>query len=160
MIFRQERVGQHGRVFTMFKFRTMVADAEARLREILDLDALDEPVFKFENDARVTRVGRFLRKSSLDELPQLFNVLRGEMSLVGPRPEERAIVERYNIWQRRRLKVKPGITGLQQVMNRGIPDLAERIKYDIYYIRRQSFLLDLSILLRTIFVVLSGKGAF
>ncbi|RME51593.1 MAG: sugar transferase [Deltaproteobacteria bacterium] len=160
VIFRQERVGQHGRIFTMFKFRTMVADAEARLKEMLDFDTLPEPVFKFENDDRVTRAGRFLRRTSLDELPQLINVLRGEMSLVGPRPEEYEIVERYNIWQRRRLKVKPGITGLQQVTNRGVPDLTERIKYDIYYIRRQSFLLDLSILLRTIFVVFSGRGAF
>jgi exopolysaccharide biosynthesis polyprenyl glycosylphosphotransferase len=159
VFFIQKRVGRAGRPFPMYKFRTMVVDAEQRLAGMLDLSKLREPVFKFEQDDRITRFGAILRKTSLDELPQLINVFLGQMSLVGPRPEERLLVDQYNIWQRRRLKVTPGITGLQQVMCRGVPDLAERVRYDIYYIRKQSFLLDIYILFKTIFVVFSGKGA-
>ena len=159
-VFSQVRAGKDGRAFRMYKFRTMVADAEERLSEVVDLDGLDQPVFKIENDHRVTRVGRLLRRASLDELPQLWNVLRGDMSLVGPRPEELRLVERYDVWQRRRLKVKPGITGLQQVEARGsLSTLKERVPLDVFYIRHQSLLLDVVILLRTVAVVLHGRGA-
>ncbi len=157
--FGQRRVGENGRVFTMWKLRSMVVDAEARLGEVVDVAALAEPVFKVENDPRVTRVGRFLRRTSLDELPQLWNVLKGDMSLVGPRPEEEKIVARYDAHQRRRLKAKPGITGLQQVEARGTASLEERIRLDVIYIRRRTFVFDLWILARTGFTVLSGRGA-
>jgi lipopolysaccharide/colanic/teichoic acid biosynthesis glycosyltransferase len=160
VFFVQVRAGRGGKPFRMLKFRTMVEDAEARLPEVVDLERLAEPVFKLARDPRVTPVGRLLRRFSLDELPQLVNVLRGDMSVVGPRPEELRIVERYDVWQRRRLKVKPGITGLQQVEARGtLSNLNDRVRLDVYYIRKQSFLLDLTILLRTVAVVLSGRGA-
>ena len=159
VLFRQLRAGKGGRPFQMLKFRTMVPDAERRLSEVVDVNQLSEPVFKIARDPRVTPVGRWLRRLSVDELPQLLNVLRGEMSLVGPRPEELKIVDRYDVWQRRRLKVKPGITGLQQVEARGTLDLSHRVRLDIYYTRKQSLLLDALILARTVGVVLSGRGA-
>jgi len=159
VFFAQVRAGEGGRPFRLWKLRTMVSDAEARLADVVDVEALQEPVFKLDHDPRVTRVGRFLRRTSLDELPQLWNVLRGDMSLVGPRPEEVGMVERYDVWQRRRLKVKPGITGLQQVTCRGTPSLNERVRLDVYYIRKQSLLFDLVILFRTVWVVLHGRGA-
>lgn len=158
-IFSQRRVGKDGRVFKMLKFRTMVVNAEAMLPQLVNLADLSEPVFKLENDPRVTRVGRFLRRTSLDELPQLVNVLRGEMSIVGPRPEEQQVVERYGIAERRRLKAKPGITGLQQVECRGVANLRARLRYDILYLRKRTILLDLWIILKTCFVVASGRGA-
>ncbi len=158
VIFSQIRAGLHGRPFKMYKFRSMVAGADKKLGEVVDIDALAEPVFKVENDPRVTPFGRFLRRSSIDELPQLLNVLNGQMSLVGPRPEELQLVERYDPWQRRRLKAKPGITGYQQVVNRGANSLEERVKYDLVYLKHQSLLFDLYILLRTIFVVARGTG--
>jgi exopolysaccharide biosynthesis polyprenyl glycosylphosphotransferase len=159
-LFVQVRAGEGGKPFGMYKFRTMVEDAEGRLAEIVDLDGLEQPAFKIEDDPRITRVGRFLRRWSLDELPQLWNVLKGDMSLVGPRPEELRVVSRYDVWQRRRLKVKPGITGLQQVEARGaLSDLNDRVRLDVYYIRKQSVLLDLVILLRTIGAVVRGRGA-
>jgi len=157
--FVQRRVGKDGRPFEMLKLRTMVVGAEALLPQIVNLQGLSEPVFKLDDDPRVTRVGRFLRRSSLDELPQLLNVLRGEMSLVGPRPEEESLVRRYSVWERRRLKAVPGITGLQQVKCRGTPSLKERVRWDILYLRKQSLLLDAWILLQTIWVVFTGKGA-
>lgn len=158
-LFFQERVGYRGKVFQMWKFRSMVVDAESRLSEVVDLNAMEEPVFKVKNDPRITRLGKWLRRTSLDELPQLVNVVFGQMSLVGPRPEEVEMVKRYNVWQRRRLKVKPGLTGLQQIKCRGSSSLAERVRYDILYIRRLSLLLDLEILFKTIWVVASQKGA-
>jgi exopolysaccharide biosynthesis polyprenyl glycosylphosphotransferase len=159
VLFRQPRVGKDGRVFTMLKFRTMVENAEALLGELVDVEKLREPVFKLDDDPRVTRLGRLLRKSSLDELPQLLNVLAGDMSLVGPRPEEEKMVRRYGVWEERRLKAKPGLTGLQQVECRGSVSLKERVRWDIVYLRKQSLLLDLWILLKTVVVVLSGRGA-
>jgi exopolysaccharide biosynthesis polyprenyl glycosylphosphotransferase len=158
VIYTQERVGLNGRLFRMYKFRTMVCDAEQRLCEIVDFDSLNDPVFKIENDPRVTRTGGFLRRTGLDEIPQLVNVLRGEMSIVGPRPEQVELVERYNVWQRRRLKGVPGITGYQQVMCRGVPCLNQRIEYDLHYLKHQSFSLDLLILLRTLMVIIRGVG--
>lgn len=158
VFFKQVRAGLHGQPFTMYKFRSMVADAESRLKDLVDLDDLDEPVFKLKNDPRVTGIGRFLRRTSLDEIPQFINVLIGEMSTVGPRPEERKLVEQYTPWQRRRLKAKPGITGFQQIMNRGEPLLKERVKYDLIYLKQQSLLCDLYIIGRTFAVVTLGSG--
>ena len=159
VIYTQRRVGKDGRIFRVFKFRTMVVDAEERLGELVDLETLEQPVFKISQDPRVTRTGSWLRRTSLDELPQLLNVFLGHMSLVGPRPEEEKVVARYGVEERRRLKLVPGITGLQQVECRGTPDLRERIRHDVLYLRKRTFLLDLWILLRTVRVVLSGRGA-
>lgn len=149
VFFSQTRIGQGGRPFTIHKFRTMTVETPTFAPAPVDAE-----------DPRVTRVGRFLRKTSLDELPQLFNVLRGDMSMVGPRPEMPFIVERYEEWQRRRLDVKPGITGLWQIVGRKNLPLALNMEYDFFYIKNQSFLLDVLILLRTIPAVIFGRGAF
>ena len=157
VLFSQIRSGLHGQPFRMYKFRTMVADAEERLKDLVDIEELEVPGFKIKDDPRVTTIGRFLRRTSIDEIPQVWNVLKGEMSLVGPRPEMPALVSRYTPEQRRRLKAKPGITGYQQVMARGIP-LAAGVKYDLIYLKHQSFFLDLYILLWTLVVLIRGKG--
>jgi len=149
-----------GKPFTMYKFRSMVQEAEEMLPSLVNLGTLREPVYKFRNDPRVTRFGKFLRRTSIDELPQFFNVLKGDMSLVGPRPEAQRIVFLYNENHRRRLQVKPGLTGWQQVHCRGSKSMSERLKYDLEYIERRSLLLDLWILLKTIFIVIRCKGAY
>jgi exopolysaccharide biosynthesis polyprenyl glycosylphosphotransferase len=158
-IYRQTRCGLYGRRFVLYKIRSMYEGAEDVLWEIKHLNEMDGPVFKMRNDPRVTPLGRFLRKSSIDEWPQLWNVLKGDMSLVGPRaplPEE---VKEYTRWQRRRLSVKPGITCLWQVSGRNEIDFHEWMKLDLHYIDNWSLLLDFKILLRTFPVVLFGKGA-
>lgn len=160
VLFRQTRVGQKGQPFRIYKFRTMVADAEAVLPRLVNLDALAAPAFKIPDDPRVTRVGRFLRRWSLDELPQLINVLRGEMSLVGPRPEEAAVVARYTDDQRRRLAVKPGMTGPMQVNGRGDLPFEERLRLELDYIECYSVGRDVLILLCTLPAVWNGKGAY
>ena len=159
VFFRQQRVGQGGKLFTIYKFRSMEDGAEAQLEELLNLEELPEPVFKLEDDPRRTRVGKVLRRWSLDELPQFWNVLRGEMSLVGPRPEEARVVAHYNDWHRRRLAVKPGITGPMQVNGRGDLSLDERVVLELDYIENYSFWRDLRLLARTIPAVVQGKGA-
>ena len=159
VLFRQTRCGLNGRSFTLYKFRTMVEDAEERRRELLHLNEMNGPVFKLRSDPRVTAFGRFLRKFSLDELPQLWNVLRGDMSLVGPRPPIPEEVARYQRWQRRRLAMKPGLTCLWQISGRNNLDFDRWIELDLQYIDSWTPLLDLKILLKTIPVVLSGKGA-
>ncbi len=159
VVYRQTRCGLYGRLFTLYKFRSMYDGAEDVLWEIKHLNEMDGPVFKMRNDPRVTPLGHFLRRSSIDEWPQFWNVLKGDMSLVGPRaplPEE---VREYSRWQRRRLSVKPGITCLWQVSGRNEIDFHEWIKLDLHYIDNWSLLLDLKILLRTFPVVLFGKGA-
>ena len=158
IIFSQQRAGLNGRSFTIYKFRSMQVDAEKHLEEVLDIDALAQPVFKVDNDPRVTRIGRVLRRLSLDELPQLWNVLKGEMSLVGPRPEEFWMTERYDRDTRQRLRIKPGITGYQQICARGADDMRVRLNHDLYYIDHQSLFFDLYILAQTVWVVLWGKG--
>ncbi|MBN2308029.1 MAG: sugar transferase [Candidatus Hydrogenedentes bacterium] len=159
VLYTQMRVGLHGKPYPMYKFRSMVQDADGRLQELVgDFDSMAEPVFNIRRDPRITRIGRFLRRTSLDEIPQLINVLKGEMSLIGPRPERVELVERYNPWQRRRLKAKPGITGYQQVVSRGDPSLERRIQYDLYYLKYQGPWLDLWILLMTFVVVIRGDG--
>jgi exopolysaccharide biosynthesis polyprenyl glycosylphosphotransferase len=157
VFFVQTRIGLHGKTFRIIKFRTMVQDAEARLKELVDVDKLKTPGFKIKDDPRVTSIGRFLRRFSLDEIPQILNVLKGDMSLVGPRPEMAELVAKYTPEQRRRLKAKPGMTGYQQVMARGIP-LSEGVEYDLVYLKRQSLLLDLYIMAKTVFVVIWGSG--
>jgi exopolysaccharide biosynthesis polyprenyl glycosylphosphotransferase len=159
VLFRQTRCGLNGRRFTLYKFRTMVEGAEERLAELQHLNEMDGPVFKVRRDPRVTRLGRLLRKFSLDELPQLWNVLRGDMSLVGPRPPIPEEVARYERWQRRRLSMKPGITCLWQVNGRNELGFRSWIELDLQYIDSWSLSLDLKILLKTIPVVLSGRGA-
>jgi exopolysaccharide biosynthesis polyprenyl glycosylphosphotransferase len=158
--FAQERAGRFGRPFRMYKFRTMVRDAEDRLHEVINLQGLPDPMFKIRADPRVTRVGRFLRKASLDELPQLLNVIRGDMSLVGPRPEEVRIVARYREPERFRLEMRPGITGPMQVHGRGELTFQERMAVEREYVENYSLSKDFRILSRTLAVVLRGKGAF
>jgi len=160
VFFRQQRVGLNGRPFGMLKFRSMIVDAEARRAA---LEAQNEhregPVFKMQHDPRITRVGRFIRKFSIDELPQLWNVVRGEMSLVGPRPPILSEVAKYDSWQRRRLSVVPGLTGLWQVSGRNHISFDQWMRLDLQYIDNWSFRSDLVLLGRTIPVVLTGRGA-
>ena len=160
VFFRQKRAGKDGKPFTMLKFRTMVADAESRLGELVDLEKLDEPVFKIQNDPRVTRAGRALRRTSLDELPQFFNVLAGAMSLVGPRPEEEAVVALYDERQRIRLAVKPGLTGPMQVYGRSDLTFEERLAMERDYLDNLSVAGDLAILVRTPRAMIRGEGAY
>ncbi len=158
VVFTQSRTGRHGRRFRMFKFRTMVQNAEELKASLQHLNILPAPDFKIIDDPRITRVGRFLRKTSLDELPQIINVLRGEMSLVGPRPTSFAATT-YDLWHTSRLEVVPGITGLWQVKGRNNTTFDERLRLDIEYIRRMSLRLDLKILLMTVGSVFSRAGA-
>ncbi|MQA75260.1 MAG: exopolysaccharide biosynthesis polyprenyl glycosylphosphotransferase [Solirubrobacterales bacterium] len=160
VFFSQARAGLDGRPFEMHKFRTMVIDAEDRLADVIRLDDLRDPVFKLSDDPRVTRVGRLLRRLSLDELPQLYNVLRGEMSIVGPRPEQIELVERYRPEHRFRLSVKPGITGPMQVFGRGDLTFHERLAVELDYIENLSLARDLRIIAETVPVALRGSGAY
>ena len=157
VLFRQQRVGLRGRPFSLLKFRSMVRDAESRRAELEARNELSGPIFKVTDDPRITRVGRFLRRTSIDELPQLWNVLRGEMSLVGPRPPLPHEVENYGLWHRRRLSMKPGITGLWQVRGRREPDFNRWVASDLEYIDRWSLGLDLRILVRTIPAAFRGR---
>jgi lipopolysaccharide/colanic/teichoic acid biosynthesis glycosyltransferase len=157
-LFTQLRTGTCGRRFRMFKLRTMVRDAEAYKDRLGNLNELSWPDFKIRNDPRVTRAGKFLRKTSLDELPQIFNVLRGDMSLVGPRPTSFSS-STYSTWHTARLDVQSGVTGLWQIEGRNDIDFDERVRLDIAYARHRSFTLDILILLRTIPRVVSGRGA-
>ena len=161
VIFKQKRVGVNGQVFTFYKFRTMFQGSEAKLNQVYHLnDSVDGVIFKLKKDPRITRVGRFLRKLSLDELPQLLNVIQGEMSLVGPRPPIVSEVEKYTLEQRRRLMVKPGLTCIWQISGRSDLPFKVQLKLDKEYIRTQNFWLDLKILILTVPAVLSGKGAY
>jgi exopolysaccharide biosynthesis polyprenyl glycosylphosphotransferase len=160
VFFRQTRAGLDGRPFRVWKLRTMNADAEERLGELVDLDALDEPMFKLRNDPRVTKFGGFLRRFSIDELPQLWNVLKGEMSLVGPRPEVMAVAERYRPEHKLRLSVRPGMTGPMQVFGRGALTFSERMAVELDYIDNLSLSRDLRILGQTIPAIIRGTGAY
>lgn len=158
VLFRQERVGLYGRAFTLYKFRSMVQDAHDVKAAYEDRNEMDGPVFKIKRDPRVTRVGRFIRKMSIDELPQLINVLKGEMSIVGPRPPLQEEVDKYDHWQRRRLSMKPGLTCLWQVNGRNKVGFKKWIELDLQYIDNWSLKLDLKILFKTIPVVIRGTG--
>ncbi|MGB9738483.1 MAG: glycosyl transferase [Chloroflexus aggregans] len=160
VIFKQVRVGKDGEHFYCYKFRSMYVDAEQRLKELQAKNEADGPVFKMKCDPRVTRVGRVIRKLSIDELPQLFNVLKGEMSLVGPRPALPSEVAKYTYEQIGRLHAIPGITGLQQVSGRSDLDFKRWVELDLQYIAEQSIWKDIEILLRTIPAVLLGRGAY
>lgn len=160
ILFKQKRAGENGKLFDMYKFRSMVADAEKRQQEVVRKDENGQIHHKNPDDPRITRVGHFLRRSSIDELPQLINVLKGEMSIVGPRPEMPWLVEMYEPWQRKRFAVPQGITGWWQVNGRSDKPMHLNIEYDIYYIQNYSLLLDLQIILRTPWAILLGKGAF
>ena len=160
IIFRQTRVGLRGRHFEMYKFRSMHVGAEEQQDMLADMNEADGPIFKIRDDPRLTRVGRVLRRLSMDELPQLVNVLRGEMSLVGPRPPIPAEVEKYQEWHKKRLEAPPGMTGLWQVSGRSRLSFDEMVLLDIYYIENWSLWLDFKILMRTIPKVLLGEGAY
>ena len=159
VLFKQERIGLNGRIFMLYKFRTMIEDAHERRGEIAHLNEMTGPVFKAKSDPRITPIGRILRKFSLDELPQLWNVLKGDMSLVGPRPPIPEEVASYHRWHRRRLSMKPGLTCLWQISGRNNIDFDRWMQLDLQYIDNWSPSLDLKILLRTIPAVLSGRGA-
>ncbi|MBA2536964.1 MAG: exopolysaccharide biosynthesis polyprenyl glycosylphosphotransferase [Actinobacteria bacterium] len=160
VFFTQRRAGLGGHPFWMYKFRTMVVDAEDRLGTLVSIDELRDPMFKLQNDPRVTRVGRLLRRTSIDELPQLLNVLKGDMSLVGPRPEQVELVECYAPEHRFRLSVKPGVTGPMQVSGRGQLTFEERLAVEREYIENLSLGRDIRILAMTIAPLVSGRGAF
>lgn len=160
IIFRQKRVGENGRLFSMYKFRSMVVGAEKMQKQIQSVDSQGNLIFKHANDPRVTRFGRFLRRTSLDELPQLFNVLKGEMSLVGPRPELPMLVGQYEPWQHKRFAVPQGMTGWWQINGRADKPLHLHTEDDIYYIQNYSLWMDFYILVKTPWVVVRGKGAY
>ena len=160
ILFKQKRVGENGRVFTMYKFRTMVKGAEKMRSLVEQVDADGNPVYKHRDDPRVTRVGRVLRRLSVDEFPQLFNVLRGTMSLVGPRPEMPYLVEKYQSWQRKRFAVPQGVTGWWQIHGRSDKPMHLHTEDDLYYVQNYSIWLDIQILVRTLWIVLRGKGAY
>ncbi len=155
VLFKQKRIGRNGKAFIIYKFRTMRVDGEA-----VQLHIVDGKSHKVPNDPRVTRLGKFLRQTSIDELPQLFNILKGDMSFVGPRPELPEIVSKYEEWQHERHLVTPGLTGWWQVEGRGKQPMHQFTHLDIYYVENQSFSLDMHILLRTVRVVLARTGAF
>lgn len=160
VFFKQIRSGLNGRKFTLYKFRTMIENAESKLSELLKYNEMNGPVFKMENDPRITKFGKFLRKFSIDELPQFWNVLKGDMSIIGPRPPLPSEVIKYDNWQRRRLSMRPGLTCLWQIQGRNkITDFNEWMKLDLEYIDNWSLWLDFKIFLQTIPVVLLGKGA-
>ncbi|BBO85857.1 hypothetical protein DSCO28_64230 [Desulfosarcina ovata subsp. sediminis] len=160
VLFRQKRMGQHGRVFELIKFRTMCADAEAKKVELLKHNQMNGAIFKLKNDPRITRVGRFLRKSSLDEFPEFINVLKGEMSLVGTRPPTLEEVEKYQPEHLRLISAKPGLTGMWQVSGRNkITDFEKIVELDCQYLDSWRFFDDLKIILQTIIIVLQRKGA-
>jgi lipopolysaccharide/colanic/teichoic acid biosynthesis glycosyltransferase len=160
VFYRQDRVGRGGRLFRFYKFRSMYEEADRRLPELVDRNEQDGPVFKIKSDPRITAVGRFLRRSSMDEIPQVFNVLRGEMSIVGPRPALPTEVARYQPWQRRRLEVKPGITCLWQIAGRSHIGFDEWMRLDVEYLRTRSFATDAVIFVKTVPAVMARRGAY
>ena len=160
VLFRQTRVGRDGRTFTMLKFRSMVLDAESRLKELQGGNNTNTVMFKLKKDPRVTRVGGLIRRYSIDELPQLINIIKGDMSLIGPRPPLPREVERYSEEEMRRLRVRPGLTGLWQVSGRSNLSWEETVRLDLYYIDNWSPLQDLAILARTIHAVVASRGAY
>lgn len=160
VIFRQKRVGKDGHLFEMFKIRTMVKNAEELQSQVEQCNVDGNPIHKRKDDPRVTRVGRILRRFSLDELPQLFNVLAGTMSLVGPRPEIPSLLERYEPWQLKRFSVLPGITGWWQINSRSDQPMYLHVEDDLYYIQNYSIWLDFKIIIQTVWIVLIGKGSY
>ncbi|MBE5102877.1 sugar transferase [Priestia aryabhattai] len=160
VFFSQPRIGKKGKIFKMYKFRSMVTDAEIKLKELLQLNETTGAMFKMKNDPRVTKIGKLIRKTSIDELPQLFNVLKGEMSLVGPRPPLPREVAEYTNYDKQRLIVTPGCTGIWQVSGRSNIGFKEMVELDLYYIKNQSIFMDIKIILKTVFVLFGSKNAF
>lgn len=160
VIFAQKRVGQNGKLFTMYKFRSMCPDAEEQLGELLDKNELKGAMFKIKEDPRITEFGKFIRRTSLDELPQLINVIKGDMSLIGPRPPLQREVAEYTQFDMQRLLVKPGCSGLWQVSGRNDVDFDEMVEFDIDYIQNRSLKLDISLIIKTIKVMLKSDGAY
>jgi exopolysaccharide biosynthesis polyprenyl glycosylphosphotransferase len=159
IIFGQERVGQFGKVFKMYKFRSMVQNAEELLDKLKDKNEMSGPMFKMKDDPRITKIGRFIRKTSIDELPQLFNVLKGEMSLVGPRPNLLKEVADYTDFQKQKLLAKPGLTCYWQVMGRNSIDFEDWMKLDVKYIEERSTLVDIKLIFKTFFVLFGDENA-
>jgi len=160
VFFKQIRVGKNGKKFYMYKFRSMVSDAEEKLKDLLRYNEIEGAMFKIKEDPRVTRIGKFIRKTSIDELPQLWNVLKGEMSLVGPRPPLPREVANYTKYDMQRLLVIPGCTGLWQVSGRNNIGFKEMVELDLQYINNRSIILDFNILLKTIKIIFSSRGAY
>ncbi|WP_456359636.1 sugar transferase [Bacillus sp. Y1] len=160
IIFSQERVGKNGRIFRMYKFRSMIVNAEEKLQELLQYNEVDGAMFKMKEDPRVTKIGSFIRKTSIDELPQLFNVLKGDMSLVGPRPPLIREVEEYTMYDKQRLLVTPGCTGLWQISGRSNLDFAQMVELDLTYIEKRSLFFDVKIILKTVLVLFGSKDAY
>lgn len=160
ILFSQKRVGLNGKEFNMYKFRSMVSNAEEKLAELLKFNEVSGAMFKMKDDPRITKVGKFIRKTSIDELPQLFNVLKGEMSLVGPRPPLPREVVEYTAYDKQRLLVTPGCTGLWQVSARNSVGFDEMVELDLRYIHKRSFFYDIKIILKTVLVFFGSKNAF
>ncbi|QJX78753.1 sugar transferase [Priestia megaterium] len=160
VFFSQTRIGKKGKIFKMYKFRSMVTDAEIKLKELLQLNETTGAMFKMKNDPRVTKIGKLIRKTSIDELPQLFNVLKGEMSLVGPRPPLPREVAEYTNYDKQRLIVTPGCTGIWQVSGRSNIGFKEMVELDLYYIKNQSIFMDIKIIFKTVLVLFGSKNAF
>ncbi|MBZ5749061.1 sugar transferase [Metabacillus rhizolycopersici] len=160
IFFSQRRFGKDGKEFKMYKFRSMVTDAEAKLEELLKYNEVEGAMFKMKDDPRVTKIGRFIRKTSIDELPQLFNVLKGDMSLVGPRPPLPREVKEYTSYHMQRLLVTPGCTGVWQASARSSVGFEEMVEMDLYYIRNRSFWFDIKIIFKTVGVLFGSKNAF
>lgn len=159
VIFKQDRVGKNGVIFKMYKFRSMVANAEELKAQLEKDNEMNGPMFKIKNDPRITKVGRFIRKTSIDEIPQLINVLKGEMSLVGPRPSLPSEVKEFEPWMLERLTILPGLTCYWQVMGRNDIEFNEWMKLDIKYVRERNFWLDLKLIFKTFFVLFGDKSA-
>lgn len=159
IIYSQLRTGRGGNLFKMYKFRTMVPNADELKEKYAHLNELEWPDFKIKNDPRITKIGKVLRKTSMDELPQIFNILAGDMSIVGPRPTSFG-PERYNIWHTERFDVLPGVTGLWQIAGRGEVDFDDKLRLDILYIKKRCLMLDILILIKTVPVILKGKGSY
>ena len=159
VIFKQKRVGLNGKEFYMYKFRSMVINAEELKAELESQNEMSGPMFKIKDDPRITKVGKFIRKTSIDELPQLINVIKGDMSLVGPRPSLPKEVEKFEQWMMERLEVKPGLTCIWQISGRNNIDFEDWMKLDIKYVRERSFKLDMKLILKTVLVLLGDKNA-
>lgn len=160
ILFKQQRVGKDGKTFSMFKFRSMVSNAEELKKTLMEQNEVSGPVFKIKYDPRVTKVGKFIRKTSIDELPQLFNVLRGDMSLVGPRPPLPDEVEQYTSYEKQRISVTPGLTCYWQVYGRSNVEFAEWVELDLQYIRQRNILLDMKLIFKTVLVLFGSKDAY
>ena len=159
VLFSQKRVGQYGKEFNMYKFRSMVSNAEELKAKLMEQNEMSGPMFKMKHDPRITKVGKFIRKTSIDELPQLINILKGEMSLVGPRPSLPKEVDKFESWMLERLEVKPGLTCYWQVMGRNDIDFEDWMKLDIKYVHDRNFWLDIKLIFKTFFVLFGDESA-